>query len=113
MTWATPLWALLGVAALVLQAVAMTRGDTNAKLSRHIERLRVSAVARVPLIATWSWLTWHWFIEPRFIPQWRSEGNWWPDIIVVVVAALAAWFTRSTVQKNAPWPWMVRGKGVA
>ena len=107
-SWATPLWLALGLAALGLQAVALARGDTKAKLSRHVERLRVHAVWRVPLASLWAWLTWHWFIEPRFIPQWRSEGNWWPDIIVVVVAGAVAWFTRSAAQKAAPWPGKVR-----
>ena len=104
MTWATPLWALLGLAALALQFVALATGSTDSKLSRHVERLRVHAIARVPLMMGWSWLTYHWFIEPRYFPKWRRESNWTPDFIIVIISGIFAWFSRSKAQKHAPWP---------
>ncbi len=104
MTWATPIWLFLGVAALALQGVALASGSTSSKLSRHIERLRVHAIARVPLMMGWSWLTYHWFVEPRFFPAWRRGSNWTPDIVILVVSGLLAYFTRSSAQRNAPWP---------
>ena len=103
-SWATPIWAVLGASALLLQGVALASGSTSGKLSRHIERLRVHAFARVPLMSGWAWLTWHWFIEPRYFPEWRASSNWTPDFIIITAVGTFAYVTRSAAQKNAPWP---------
>ncbi len=108
MTWATPLWLALGVAALVLQGVAVATGCTDSKLSRHVERLRVHAVWRAPLAAGWAWLTWHWFVEPAAFPELRRDGLGAVDVAVPVFAGWVAWVTRSHAQRRAPWPRYVR-----
>ena len=102
--WATPLWLALGAAALTLQAVAVATGSTDSKLSRHVERLRVHAIWRAPLAALWAWLTWHWFVEPRWLPRLRRRGLGAGDGAVPAAAAAAAWTTRSRAQEAAPWP---------
>ena len=109
MTWATPLWLALGVAALVLQSVAVATGSTDSKLSRHVERLRVHAIWRAPLAALWAWLTWHWFVEPAAYPEMRRGGLGVTDAVIPLVAGTLAWHTRSNAQKRAPWPRYIHG----
>lgn len=89
-TWA---WALIGIAALATQAIALAMDGTDGKLSRHVEAARRHRVLRVALFAAWGWLTAHWVV----LPEWWPRARWrFPHAADLAAAAVPAVFAAGT-----------------
>lgn len=86
-------WAFLVVAVLVLEIGALLNQDYGDTLSEQVWTLMKTVTGSFILVSLWFWLTWHWFIEPRFFEQWFLT-NWTDDYAVVGLGLLAATFLR-------------------
>lgn len=76
--------ALFGVA-VSFQIVAVARRSRWGMLTNSVRWLRARLLGRLLLFPLWSWLTWHWFIEPRALAP-----GWGDDVVAVGVGVLIA-----------------------
>jgi len=82
------IWLVIFVVILAFEARALFSGRINDTLSEAIWWLRARVWGRIVLFPLWSWLSYHFFIEPVSLnPQ---SGVWWDDFIVVGLGLLAA-----------------------
>lgn len=89
----TTLWIALLIGVLVVEFAAIVNKDYGDTLSEHVWRLMTTIAGSFVLISLWFWLTWHFFIEPRFFTElWLDV--WTDDYIVVGAGLLAAIFLR-------------------
>ena len=102
-TWATPVWTCWALLGAAVQWAALRHGPTQAKLSRHVEALRVHPASRPLLAGLWGWLTWHWWLEPRWLPDLRERGLGLVDVAATLGPAAWAWRTRHRARRSAPF----------
>ena len=81
-------WLVLGVIAVTFQLYSALTGNKWGMLTSSIRWLRVRLWGRLIVLPAWTWLTWHWFLEPRAL-----STVLWPDIIAILVGVGAAIFT--------------------
>lgn len=95
------IWVLLFVIAIGFQMVSVVRGSRWGMLTSSVRWLRARLAGRMLLFPAWSWLTWHWFIEPRVL-----ASSWVDDALAVGVGVLLAflvdyedWFATKRVEE--------------
>lgn len=79
-------WALVGMIILLLEGVALGRGESAYTLSYAMRLVRFDPIGRFVLWPLWVWLTVHFMLAPRWLgtrPDWRS-------VIAVTVGLLLA-----------------------
>ena len=82
-------WIVLAVLVLALQFYAMYAKPGEGPLSRHVMQLRNLFIGELVVVTLFSWLTWHWFIEPTVYGEmWAVSPT--GDIISVVVGVILA-----------------------
>ena len=54
-------WALLGLALIVVWARSSVRGSTLARPGMVLERLATGPFLRIALVLAWGWMGWHLF----------------------------------------------------
>jgi hypothetical protein len=87
MTWTT-LWLSLTALVVIAEVAAIIANPRHGTLSAQVQALYRHPLARIPILALWAWLTWHWFAEPRdLVPV------VWDDIALVLLGALLAGFS--------------------
>jgi hypothetical protein len=75
-------WIALGVTALVLQGWGIATG--RGMLTHRIRRLRATLAGELVLLPLWTWLTWHWFLQPE------GSGHWVADVAAALGGAVLA-----------------------
>jgi hypothetical protein len=84
------LWALIGLALLLLEGYALGRNEPGLTLSALMRLIRFNTVGRFILLPLWTWLTMHWIMAPQWLgtkPDWRSL------VSIAIGLAWAAWET--------------------
>jgi len=85
MPWQVVVWIALIVVALAFQLQAVARGDHWGMLTSSTRWLRVRLWGRVILLPAFTWLTWHWFIEPPGMTR-----MFYDDLLAILVGLLLA-----------------------
>ena len=88
-------WVILFGLILFWEWGALVNEDFGDTLSEQVWKLMKTIPGSFALVSLWSWLTWHFFIEPRFFESlWLTTYQ--DDLIVVMVGLFAATFLRRT-----------------
>lgn len=83
--WQVLVWSALIFIAVIFQLQAVARGDRWGQLTSSVRWLRARLVGRLVLFPFFTWLTWHWFLEPVAL-----IGSWWPDLAAIGVGVVFA-----------------------
>lgn len=92
-------WLTILVSILVLEFAALGRPEKGDTLSEQVWALMRNRWAAALLVALWSWLTWHFFIEPKFFKDWFLV-SWTDDLLVIVSGVTLSLFLRSKTNEN-------------
>jgi membrane protein YdbS with pleckstrin-like domain len=81
-------WVVLFTIALTFQLNAVFTGNRWGMLTSSVRWMRARLWGRLVVLPAWTWLTWHWFIEPKSL----GYGVFWDDAIAITIGvALAAY----------------------
>lgn len=82
------IWACLFIIGGVVEIVAIANSGLGDTLSEQVWALRKNLGLRMAIYAAWSWMTWHFMLEPWF---WSARiGYWRDDLVVLAVGVLIA-----------------------
>lgn len=78
-------WLVLGVIALSFQLYSVFTGTRWGMLTSSVRWLRARLWGRLIVLPAWTWLTWHWLIEPRALGT-----RLWDDLVAIALGIVIA-----------------------